>query len=369
MRMSSARVCEEERENEDPSVQEDDLKKHSSKKVKVGDESSSPMDEDHSSVTKGMQNSCKETLLKDSSSSQSWDVLEIDDEELLENKWYKEAEEEVETTNNNSGVAAIGAEMVIEKSSDKERSTGSKDSDRSSTVISQDKIIIGYDSGNKSEENKEQSLRKEIILETSHFGPWMLARKPTHFKGNLKLKQERESTQSRERGSRFVSLSEDMELVNEFSMELPTASKKEQLQDDNLIKKQASTSKKTNKVRSLQGGKNPQIKNKQTTKGPILPSHKESTPKPTSVEVVTKSPKFVSDDEKRIMRGKEQVILHKMWTLKRQGYSGIDNIATYVVLPNEESVDFNLIQRGKNIVINPAPKPLIQEKTMAAARR
>ncbi|KAK7270409.1 hypothetical protein RIF29_23518 [Crotalaria pallida] len=138
---------------------------------------------------------------------------------------------------------------------------------------------------------------------------------------------------------------------------MQSVSKEKHVQEDNLIKKQAFISKKPNKVRSPLGNKNPQIKNKQSSKGPNLPSYKENNPKPISVEVGSKSPKVVSDEEKRIMKGKEQVILHKMRTLQKQGFSGIDNIATYVVLPNEESVDFDLLQKGKNTVINPIPKP------------
>ncbi|KAK7245082.1 hypothetical protein RIF29_39915 [Crotalaria pallida] len=53
----------------------------------------------------------------------------------------------------------------------------------------------------------------------------------------------------------------------------------------------------------------------------------------------------------------EEVILHQMRLLQKQGVSGLENMYTGVLLPNEETVDFALLNRGANTVINPASIP------------
>ncbi|KAK7245915.1 hypothetical protein RIF29_40769 [Crotalaria pallida] len=298
--MSSARVSRDERENEGPSIQEDDLKKRSTKKVKVGDDdsSSSPMEEDRSSNMISVQKSYKDTLLRDSSTGPLWEAIEIDDEDLPENKWYKEENDEVDNEE-----------------------------------FDPYRWWQYYYGGAKCDYGGRRIFRR---------------------RSNNRRERDWCSTNVKENGSRFHSLSADAEAE---VTELPHINGSgEQYQDNSLGKKQAQLGRKPIKIRNSTGGKNPQSKYKQINKGPNTPVQKESSSKSNPEVTVTQNQHNISEEQERNSKEKEVRVLHRMRTLMKQGHNGIDGFTTRVVLPNVEMVDFNLLQRGKNTVINPSPE-------------
>ncbi|KAK7281186.1 hypothetical protein RIF29_08941 [Crotalaria pallida] len=183
----------------------------------------------------------------------------------------------------------------------------------------------------------------------------MLARKPVRVKGKQISKQERDSALVKEHESRFNSLSTETDSV---PTDLPhTNDSEDQSQGYSLVRKQALAGKRPIRVRNALGGKNPQTKIKQTTKGPNIPANKENNTKPSMELPDPKSQHSAAVEQTRTNKDKELLILHKMRNIVRQGHNGIDNFTTHVVLPNAEMVDFDLLQRGQNTVLNLVPKP------------
>ncbi|KAK7257685.1 hypothetical protein RIF29_31835 [Crotalaria pallida] len=165
------------------------------------------------------------------------------------------------------------------------------------------------------EKDMKNSKPEVMESETSHFGPWMLVRKSPRYKGKgyAAVKENKFDGLG---GSRFASLNDNAEVGVENSTQASGHTE-------------------------ATAGKN----NKE--EGSIIVSKK----------LKLKSPRETSAETLNLSNKLDSVILHKMKTLQKQGITGLEGRFTQVTLPNPELVDYALLKRGMNTVLNPLTIP------------
>ncbi|KAK7268256.1 hypothetical protein RIF29_20951 [Crotalaria pallida] len=206
----------------------------------------------------------------------------------------------------------------------------------------------------------ETSNLGDTKSETSHFGPWVLVRRSPRFrgKGAASLK---DINQGGINGSRFASLNEENEMGIE-GINPSNANSDEPATRNSKVESLGLLNKKI-KIRNPNAGRNPQnrpknLQSPKTHKGSITnlkhsvePSKAKHTPDPK------KDPILVCEEPLRNSTKTDNVILHKMKILQKQGVTGLENKATQVIVPNPDMVDFARLRRGLNTVINPVTIP------------
>ncbi|KAK7290525.1 hypothetical protein RIF29_05014 [Crotalaria pallida] len=208
---------------------------------------------------------------------------------------------------------------------------------------------MGMRNNNKMDSKSENSL----------FGPWMLVRRSTRFKGKgfAAMKENKNEGLS---GSRFASLNEEGETMVEDNSH--TRGQAEDTAVNNTKDEGVSIVNKKYKVRNPLAGKNTQSRPKQVQKGPN--SFQKQSPagsKPKTAYDQTSSTDQKNEnavnkiETPRHNNKHESVILHKMSNLQKQGVTGLEGYITQVVLPNSDMVDYALLKRGSNTVLNPVP--------------
>ncbi|KAK7245384.1 hypothetical protein RIF29_40224 [Crotalaria pallida] len=101
--------------------------------------------------------------------------------------------------------------------------------------------------------------------------------------------------------------------------------------------------------------------------GPWIQGPDNSKPKVTvdqrSLNAQKKVPIVTREEAPRQSNKQDLVILHKMKNLQKQGVTGLEGFMSHVIIPNPEMVDYALLNRGANTVLNPLPIPPDKDKT------
>ncbi|KAK7244396.1 hypothetical protein RIF29_39217 [Crotalaria pallida] len=228
------------------------------------------------------------------------------------------------------------------------------------TVNNNDSVVNTKDLVILNENIKETIDSSNNSSEVSPFGPWMLVRRNPRTRGRPNFSTINDNKIISNKGSRFSSLMEKAENEEEVLQDTEEVNVNVAHQDSNINKGNAlGTGKKANKGRTNQGNKGPSIiKPKQSIKGPVLnisPINNKIEPKETK-ESSTPAP--ISDEERKLLRDKEKLILHNMKLLEQCGINGLDLISTHVMMPSAETIEFARTRRKLGTGEDGPSKPL-----------
>ncbi|KAK7290252.1 hypothetical protein RIF29_04535 [Crotalaria pallida] len=232
------------------------------------------------------------------------------------------------------------------------------------TINNNDSVINAKDSAIQTEIIKETRDSSTVSLEASPFGPWMLVPKNPRFKGRPNLVHSAGNRSFGNVGSRFSSLMENTDLVEENTHASQEGNEEivpPSIKDKNL------ESKKHSRGRANQGSKNNNMpKPKQAIKEPILRTKSIENNKAPKVPFGPQSSQPTQDEKEnsvsekgRLQREKEKLILHNMKILEKNGINGLDLISTHVMLPNAESINFARAKRQSFNEGDSSSKPLV----------
>ncbi|KAK7275874.1 hypothetical protein RIF29_17000 [Crotalaria pallida] len=209
----------------------------------------------------------------------------------------------------------------------------------------------------QSEENIASINGANTNPEISHFGPWMLVRRPPRMKkqGTFPKKEHNAVSYS---GSRFMALNESAEEVVENKSTSIENSDMGHI-NNSKVEQNGPSNKKVVKVKSPMAGKNPQHKPKTPSKGPIGNSKIQISvvPKPKPSINAHSPPEVQTTESTKQKNIKETEILHRMRILQKKGHAGLENFVTHVTLPDAEMVEYAQLNRGMHTVINPKSIP------------
>ncbi|KAK7251510.1 hypothetical protein RIF29_34779 [Crotalaria pallida] len=259
-----------------------------------------------------------------------WDVHDSDDENLPENKWYKESKEDV-----NDDEFDPCLEIVISKEEYEEWCKPWRNS------------LIVNDHVYHERTNKETT---EDMIPKSNFGLWMLVRRNKIFKGKNQSLQISEKSRSITKGSQFASL---MEISDALEGDAAIVQKDTDVERE-LVNKEivrVSEPKKSIKDRNSAASRNGPNKPKQASKGPSLTHNIEQATKDLKIPSEPQRPKGLSLDEKERLRENEIIILLNMKNLQSSGINGLDNNTMQIWNPSTKAIEVVMKQQSKQFVV------------------